>query len=344
MKRRILVTVPNLLRDLEACALVGYHLERCFGHDVRYTTGRNLSADLVEQAPDVLVLDQIAWDYRARQAALARRLGCRLVLLPTSGLFQDLRQHGLIAGKAFSATKLVDLYLAWGEEARQSLLEDGLREDQTQTTGSPRFDFYSAPYTSLVRDRTDFLRAIGVDEVDRPVVVWAPGNVAYAATGGKALDRWAQGTRVDPEVFREEMADTVAQYDEHSPWIVEIARRQPSWTVIVKVHPGDDLSRFLWMREGVPNLHVVQNVPIRELLFHMSVMLQWCSTAANEAWMLGKPVLSLSTRQPALKIGTEYLAGSQTTRSMEETLVGHGPLDRRPADSGGAGVRPRSFP
>ncbi len=322
MTRRILITVPNLLRDLEGCALVGYHLERCFGHEVRYTTGRNLTTDLFAHVPDVLVLDQIAWDYRARQANLAKRLGCRLVVMPTSGLFQDMSQHSLVAGQAFQANGLVDRYLAWGEAARQALLSSAtLSPERVRTVGCPRFDFYSAPYTRLFGERPDFFRRLGIPLREGPLITWTPGNVAYAATGRDDLKRWAAGTRVDPDIYREEMAESVHQYEEHAPWVTEIARRRPGWTVIVKVHPGDQLSRYLWMRERSANIHVVQNVPIRELLFHADVLLQWCSTTANEAWMLGKPVLSLTTARASLKIDAEYAAGNEPIRSADEAVL-----------------------
>lgn len=322
MTRRILMVVPNVLRDLEGHVLMGYHLERCWGHEVKYTVGQNLVRELLSYVPDAVVMDHLSWDYRARQALLVKRIGAKLALLPTSGLFRDLTEHELIAGRAFHVNGLVDCYLAWSDQAREKLLANGLlTAEQIRTTGSPRFDFYAAPYTALVGSRAKFLEAVGVRNVSAPVIAWTPGNVSFAAVGSAALKRWRIGTNVDPAFFREEMSDVLDQYDEHAPLIVELARSRPSWTIIVKVHPGDQLSRFLWMREKASNVHVVQGVPIRDLLSHSNVLLQRCSTAANEAWLLGKPVLSLGTSRETLKISAGYSAGNTNVRTLDETLA-----------------------
>jgi surface carbohydrate biosynthesis protein len=221
---------------------------------------------------------------------------------------------------------LVDCYLAWGEQGHRALLENGLmREEQIQTVGCPRFDFYSPPYTSMIGDRATFLAGLGVKDVTSPVILWAPPNVAHAAVGSDAVTRWRAGTNVDPSIFKEEMEDALDQYREHSPLIVELARRRSAWTVIVKVHPSDQLSRFLWMRESAASIYVVQAAPIRELLNHCDVLLQRCSTSANEAWLLGKPVLSLGTEREALRISPSYAAGNETVRTLDEIV---GAVDR----------------
>jgi surface carbohydrate biosynthesis protein len=321
MTRRILVIVPNVLRDLEGHVLMGYHLARCHGHEVRYTVGTNLTRELLAFAPDAVVMDHLSWDYRARQALLVKKIGAKLIVLPTSGLFRDMSEHELIAGRAFHVNGLLDCYLAWSDQARQNLLANGLLTDaQVRAVGSPRFDFYSVPYTSLIGDRKTLLESVGVQNVAAPLLVWAPGNVGFAAVGAAALNRWKVGTNIDPGFFKDEMADVLDQYEEHAPLIVELARRRPGWSIVVKVHPGDQLSRFLWMRERAGNIHVVQGVSIRELLFHCDVLLQRFSTAANEAWLLGKPVLSLGTEREVLTISPEYSAGNTSVRTLDEIV------------------------
>jgi surface carbohydrate biosynthesis protein len=245
----------------------------------------------------------------------------KLVVLPTSGLFQDLTEHELIVGKAFQATKLVDGYLSWGDQGRKILVDNGLMaETQIRTVGCPRFDFYSARYLPLIGERSDFLQSIGVRDLKRPIIVWAPANVASVAVGPAALARWGAGTNVDPTSFQREMADVLDQYNEHAPLIVELAQRRPEWTVAVKVHPSDQLSRFLWMKEQAPNIRVVQGVPVRTLLYHGDVLLQRASTTANEAWLLGKPVVSLATQRETWKISPEYAAGNLSASTLDDVL------------------------
>ena len=151
--------------------------------------------------------------------------------------------------------------------------------------------------------------------------MWAPANVASVAVGPAALARWGAGTNLDPAVFKREMDDILDQYNEHAPFILELARRKPDWTVVAKVHPSDQLSRFEWMREKSPNVHVVQDVPIRELLYHCDVLLQRASTTATEAWLLHRPVLSLSTKGEAIKTLAEYAEGNETVRTLEDAVA-----------------------
>jgi surface carbohydrate biosynthesis protein len=312
--------VPNRLRDLEGHALLGYHLER-HGHQVQYSTGVNLLEELMVRAPDVVVLDQLAWDYRVSQARLAKRLGMKLVVLPTSGLFQDQDRdaHAQIAGKLHKVSNLIDLYLTWGEGVRSALLSEGLlTEEQVFATGSPRFDLYHPRFTAMVENREKFLGRLGINRVAAPLLVWTPNNTSFAHFDRKSLERWKAATRLPEEEFLAEMEDVLTQYREHSRVVLELAKRHEDWNFVVKVHPGDKVESYQFMKEAAGNIHVVKEVSIRDLLHHSAALLQRYSTTANEAWMLDKPVLLLEIGSHRIQLREQYTAGSHVVRSIEE--------------------------
>src|SRR5687767_14031003 len=136
MKRRILMIVPYKARDLEGHSLVGYHLQNRYGHEPLYTNGYRIENKLLEYAPDAIVFDHLSWNFKVQQAKLAKRLGMKVVVLPTEGLFQD--QEGAVrrAGSLHQVTSLIDLYLTWGDYPRNALLERKLMAPtKVQTVG-----------------------------------------------------------------------------------------------------------------------------------------------------------------------------------------------------------------
>src|SRR5688572_12281939 len=98
MKRRILIIVPYRARDLEGHALIGYRLSTDYGHEVLYSNGYGIERKLLEMAPDVVVMDHLAWSFKAEQAKLAKRLGMKVVILPTEGMFHDSQRVPEVAG------------------------------------------------------------------------------------------------------------------------------------------------------------------------------------------------------------------------------------------------------
>src|SRR5689334_23989276 len=87
------------------------------------------------------------------------------------------------------------------------------------------------------------------------------------------------------------MEDNRTQFAAQSASILEVARQHPEWTFLVKVHPFEAVEPYRDLAERVPNLYVVKDVPVRNVLYHADVVIQRGCTTATEAWMLGKPVI-----------------------------------------------------
>jgi surface carbohydrate biosynthesis protein len=320
--RRILIVVPNVLRDLEGHSLLGYQLATKHGLDVVYSDGRELENDLLRLAPDGVVLDQLAWDYRARQARMVKELGMQLALLPTSGLFQeqDSQAHEQIAGKYTGANELVDRYFVWGDAVRELLVGAGILPNEiVHVVGSPRFDFYAEPYLALAGTRSDFVRRVGMKNADAPIIVWAPNNTSIVSDDPSDIERWAAATNVTVDGIKAEMADVRTQYEEHSRVVLELARRHPDWNFLVKVHPSDRREGYNAMAGERENIYVVHDIPILNVLRHGDVLLQRYSTTANESAMLGKPVVLLDIGEYRIELTEDFVRGNDVARSIDET-------------------------
>ncbi len=56
---KILICVPDKLRDLEGHALVAFHLIRRHSHDVRLIEPFSVESAFLQHAPDAIVLDYV---------------------------------------------------------------------------------------------------------------------------------------------------------------------------------------------------------------------------------------------------------------------------------------------
>jgi surface carbohydrate biosynthesis protein len=315
--RRILILVPNKLRDLEGHALVAYHLQSRYGHLVSFCSEQEVQQKLLEQAPDALVLDYLGIHARVRQASLAKGLGVKVFVLPTAGFFLDKEGEARRAGKWIgrSVSQFVDCYFTWGHYAREILLEHGLMSaQQLLTVGCPRFDLYSEPFQALMGSRADLMNHLRVANSERPLIVW-PTNCYFVRLGNPKL--MAHGNRPEAEI-RAELEDDRTQHYEIAQLLLELARHHPDWNFIIKVHPSELEKPYLHLTEQRPNVRIASAVGIRELLYHCSVLLQRWSTTATEAWMLGKPVIEFAAGHYNLQTPQEYLDCNDVVTEVEQ--------------------------
>ncbi len=254
--------VPDRLRDLEGHALVAFHLKERHGHDVRLVGPANLESGFFEYAPDALILDYLGWQDRVSLAAIARKFGVPVLVLPTAGLYQYEELELRRAGKLLQANRFIDCYLAWGEESRRNLVKAKMLDDAKITVvGCPRFDFYAPPYLSLMEDRATLLAQFGAPVTDAPIVLWTTNTCfAHGPQREQARSQVRHGRRPQRD-FEEEVEDNRTQFAAQSASILEVARRHPEWTFLVKVHPFEPVEPYRELAEAMTNLYVAKGHP-----------------------------------------------------------------------------------
>ena len=307
---RVLILVPVVSRDFEGHALVAYHLHSRYGHDVEFCNANTLHEKMLSFAPDVLVLDRL--DTRSERARLAKRLGMKVVLLPTLGFVQDgLDTEELRAGKNEGGREILDCCFTWGEHSRRLLLEqDILAASQVHTVGSPRFDLYHHPYLTLVEPRAELLRRSGVIDDGAPLIVWTTNAFHTLNELRESAVARAVETGVPEHDFRGQIDDEGTAFHDIAQLVTELARRHPGWRFLMKLHPSEKRGPYESLADGFPNLHVLRDAAIRDVLYHCDALLTHCSTTATEAWMLGKPVLEVIFGDYKVASPREYLAGN----------------------------------
>lgn len=317
--RRILMLVAYKSRDLEGHSLVAYHLERRYGHEVRLTNIYDVERKIMEYAPDLFVLDHLMWENKARQAETAKRYGARVAVLPTEGLFQDAESAARMAGRVQEHTQWCDRYLAWGDYVRNAVLERKLMTpDQIVTTGCSRFDLYSEPYLALIQSREELAARLGIADASAPLILWCTNTTYRNQDRERFFERYVGRAEFTREEVFAMLEDEHTQYREHSRVVLELARRNPGWNFVIKVHPAEPIADYLPLTEQAPNIRIAFDAPIRDFLYNCNVSLQRGCTTATECWMLGKPVVELQVGNFLRAARDEFVSGNTVADSIDD--------------------------
>ncbi|HEY9449635.1 MAG TPA: surface carbohydrate biosynthesis protein [Gemmatimonadaceae bacterium] len=317
--RRILMLVAYKSRDLEGHSLVAYHLQKRYGHEVRLTNIYDVEHKIMKYAPDLLVLDHLMWENKARQARTARELGARVAVLPTEGLFQDKESAVRMAGRVTEHTRWCDRYLAWGDYVRNAVLERGLMTpDQIYTTGCSRFDLYSEPYLALIQSKGELAAKLALENPDAPLILWCTNTTYRTQDRERFFERYVGRAEFTREEVYAMLEDEQTQYTEHSRVVLELARRHPEWNFVIKVHPAEPIADYMPLTRQAPNIRVASDAPIRDFIYHCDVSLQRGCTTATECWMLGKPVVELGVGHFLRAAREEFVSGNHAADSVEE--------------------------
>lgn len=315
---RILILVPNVLRDLEGHALVAYYLRARYEHDVEFCLLSQLSEKVLAYAPDVVVLDRI--DNRMPLVRRAKQLGMKLVLLPTVGFVQEgVATEARRAGGLEHGEEVLDLCFTWGSHARELLLEQTrLSESQVHAVGAVRFDAYSQPFLSLAESRDSMLHGAGFTEAGAPLVVWCTSTYHMRTRDLEATVQVAVATGVPETEIRAQLEDEGTAFRDLAHVVTTLATQHPEWNFLIKLHPNELPGPYRELARNYSNICLLSEARIRDVLYHCDVLLAHCSTAATEAWMLGKPVLEVMIGQYHIASPREYLEGSHVVTEPGE--------------------------
>jgi len=317
--RKILFLVPFKARDLEGHALVGYHLRRRHGYDIVFSNSDRVEEKLLRYAPDALVMDHLIWDFKVQQVQFAKKLGIKVIVLPTEGLLQSEDDVLLVTGYRHSQRPNIDLYLSWGDFHRNAVMKKGfMTEDQIKTVGCPRFDFYSEPYLSLLEPKERFLSRWGIRNPDAPIILWATNTTYTSQDPKKVIQRYISGGAFTTSRVQDFLRDGSEQHQQHSQVVLALARLHPEWNFIIKIHPSELIDSYVPLTKNLPNVHLAFDAPIRDFLFHCDVLLQRNCTTATEAWMLGKPVLQLEMGSYSCDSRSEYKNGNHVVMDLDD--------------------------
>jgi surface carbohydrate biosynthesis protein len=242
-----------------------------------------------------------------------------VAVLPTEGLFQDTESAARMAGRVPEHTQWCDRYLAWGDYVRDAVLDRKLMTpDQIHTTGCSRFDLYSEPYLSLIQSKEELTAKLGISDPDAPIILWCTNTTYRTQDRERFFERYVGRAEFTREEVYAMLEDEQTQYREHSRVVLELAKRNPGWNFVIKVHPAEPVADYLPLTEEAANIRIAFDAPIRDFLYHCDVSLQRGCTTATECWMLGKPVIELQMGNFLRAAREEFVSGNHVASSVDE--------------------------
>ena len=225
--------------------------------------------------PDVVVFAHEAFVLERTLVRLARGRG-----IPTVGLI-----HGGFGSLAASRGIVgdADRVLVWWEKDAEEQMKWGVGPERVRAIGSLRYGTGDVAQTSATPPQHDWRKKGQARQLlglrpDRPLVLFMTASINWGLAGPLA----------DPRAHRHTWHE-----------LVELARRRPDVTFLIKPHPGYDLYEFYRQvcRNAPPNLILRENDALDLALdgSDVAALVNYCTTAALEAMLRRIPVVFLRT-------------------------------------------------
>jgi surface carbohydrate biosynthesis protein len=312
------------------------------GHRVLLATAKDLEPNMLWFRPDCIVLNHLFSSAYIALARKAREAGIAVVLLPTEGVVH--RALAPLGDGEFSDYRMLDLYLAWGEEPATAIRARwGFDAETAPVLGFPRLDFYHERFTAAVTPREHFLRALGFDPA-RKVVCWAT-QFPYAHLGAREREKFFReqsdfGVRASYERLGLDPARIpdihAAAQKASADAFCKMAAALPDTQFIIRPHPAEnrDFYRALIQQRGLVNVRFCPQDYIWNVLNAVDVHVHRHCTTAVEGWMWRKPTIELALDPVPELAWPEREAGSDIV-SNSDALI-----DKVKHYLGGAAVDP----
>ncbi len=326
---RIQLVCDHKWRDLPNLTVTKLRLEQ-LGHRVLLATAKDVEPTMQWFRPDCLVLNHLFSSAYVSLAQKARAAGIAVVLLPTEGVVHQALAP--LGDGEFSDYRVLDLYLAWGEEPAKAVRTRwGFDAETAPVIGFPRLDFYDKRFAAAVTPRDRFLRALDLDPA-RKVVTWAT-QFPYASFGPREREKYFReqsdfGVRasyerlgLDPARIPEIHA---AGQKAGADAFCAMAATFPDVQFIIRPHPAEsrDFYRTLIRDRGLGNVRFCPQDYIWNVLNATDVHIHRHCTTAVEGWMWDKPTIELALDPVPELTWPEREAGSDTA-SDADMLIGH---------------------
>jgi surface carbohydrate biosynthesis protein len=319
--KKIYFITPYLSRDLPGNCLIGYYLENIFGLKVEYLNGYNVLDKIRKHKHVAIIFDHLEWKFKADQIKYAKSLGIKTIVLPTEGLFVDEETVIRTSGKLNDALPYVDLQFSWGSFVQETLLKNNLISSQKLfLMGSPRFDFYSERFIKYEESKLDFYTRLNL-KIGKPLILWATNTVYVGADHDKIRKKYIKNSHNSEQFIQDVINNELYQFEDQMAIFKQLVLDRPDWNFVIKVHPAEQVKPYEELANQFQDrVFLFYNQPITKFLIHCDILFQRNCTTANEAWMLGKPVIQTECREYPRIGRVEFLEANDVVKNYVETL------------------------
>jgi len=285
-RKIVCIVLDNPDRDLLGVGLLSSMLAQK-GIDVVVVPMYDQQQHILNLMPDMVLLN---YARRANSAAIKRykKFGIRVGVLDTEGGVLRCEYRELLDIVLNSGVKdCIDDYFLWGTrqyEAFQKHLDSV--NTSLYLTGCPRFDLYSERWSHLIR------RPASIDDDYVLIATSFSFNNPRFASREREIENMREAMGLDRPLLKEMQFHADRALNGMVSLCRQTCERYPNTTFVLRPHPFENDRMYLDGLSGVKNLHIRRDGSIISWLKYAGVLIQLNSSAAFEAQLLGKAVVS----------------------------------------------------
>ncbi len=314
-KQTICIIVDNPFRDLDSSVLLAREL-----------TLRQFNVSLVPMYVAGYEIPLIGPDYvlfnyaRTNNQDIIKNLnlsGVTIGILDTEGAVWESGEQfsKRIAHKELKSE--IKQYFTWGKAQKSLLLKHTvLNPDSIQVTGSPRYDFSSAPLRDCIKEydltMTNFILVISNFALSFPRFVSRETEIKNFLDIGYPL-QYVE-TRISDELrAKKELINTISK----------LTKLFPDQEIVIRIHPFEDEAEYKNYFKNFKTVSIVREGTIAGWLKSAAMVLHLNSSAAVDAVLMKVPTYSLDWVSTDLIRGTSILpiSISQILPSFEDLVA-----------------------
>lgn len=293
--RKVVLVVDNPIRDLHGIIILALYLSN---HNIKsYLVSMNELYDnkgeeIWRICPDFVLLNYMRVN---NQWLIEKLVAAKIaigVLDTEGGVLVNLESYKHTFMKNLVLAKNISVYFSWGRILGNYLVNEGLiSEKQLAVTGSPRFDFYSAPYSDITKfDKINYFNN------DNPIIL-INSNFPIAnpqfQTPEEEKSMLLNVFSMNPSDVDQMIGNQQKALDEFLKISLELAGDYPEINFIFRPHPFENEKIYHSKFQNKPNIYISKEGPVlNQIVKSVLVLHRSCSTAI-EAQLIGKPAFSL---------------------------------------------------
>ncbi|MBI5789048.1 MAG: hypothetical protein HZA78_09365 [Candidatus Schekmanbacteria bacterium] len=326
-KGKIAILVDHKWRDLPGYAYLKYLLENNYGHSV-WLIEKGQAAKIIPSnlLPDMVLFIHLLSPALHDYVKYLKDLGIIIGILPTEGM--PAIRPDLLAGK-YADYSLADFHFLWSDTMKDFMLKyKVMPEDKLFVCGCTRFDFYREPASKCMIKKEDFANKYNINIKLKTILFITNYTRSIFLANEERRDFYLKDTKIN------EKGDDVgenplkyAQKDLESRNIfVEnfklFCSEYRNVNILLKPHPAEDIEFYRNLVSGIkhPNVRLIYQEYIWDLLNFTDVYIGRTCTTGVEAWFLNKPTITFNLNPAEYYYSEAQGKGSNIVRTYRELI------------------------
>jgi surface carbohydrate biosynthesis protein len=201
-----------------------------------------------------------------------------------------LKNRGINSGVAF---RYLDSIFVWGEHQNSIIATFDCTKGKLLVTGNPRFDLYQPRFRSYFSKKIKALH----DVYGRYLLVntnFAAGNYARSYKSSYLDGKIALGIikcEEDLNFYKAWRDYKESLLKEYCVMVIKLAETLPGINIVVRPHPGEELSTWVNQLKGIDNIHVCREGSASDWILGAEAVIHSGCTTGIEAVVAEIPVL-----------------------------------------------------